>query len=236
MTAAHFLPPSPRQTLERDLVIGAHRDGSPALLPGSVRNVLVHGPRGADVSELADVLVGRWLERDVHVLVVAVAGRQPNLVGCDDVIVVEGAYPTGQALTTLFRRVRVVVLDLSRVDVDVARAQLGRLPSVVTWVRRSSRMQLAVVLDEAHLLLGSGGALVGAFGVADSGYAFATDRPDRLEWAAVPQVDVVLTARGPGHDGKRREPLMTCQGGPSVPFGPVRHPGTLDVSPPSAWR
>lgn len=201
---------SPLAPEPRTMKIGEFADGSDVTIPASMANILIKGESNAGKSKLAGLLVEGWTRLAYRVLIIDPEG---DYVGLGDLpgVVVLGAseLPSEKVLGTLMRWGGLsVVLDLSTLDESASRQYLSTLRGMIGRLRDACGMPHWVLLDEAHIPLGTGGTLEGAIRLRDFGFALVTYRPESLAGFDMTVFDVVLTAVA-AESGRRRRVLIS---------------------------
>ncbi len=198
--------------------LGRFEDGTPARMPASQVNVLVHGPSGAGKSYVAGLIAEGLLDLDYTVCVLDLEGDHPGLGERRGVVTVggvEGLVPPEHVVRLIRHRLASVVVDLSLEPFETRRAYARTLFAELLDRRGDSGLPHWIIVDEAHVPLGLEYTNTPDWLVPrPSGLCLVTFRPECLCEPAASAHDVGLEVRS------RETVILTRPGYPPRAFCP----------------
>jgi hypothetical protein len=175
--------------------LGTSDAGERVLVPASQVNVLISGVSGGGKSYLAGLLAERLLSLQYSICVLDPEGDHVALGRYRGVVVLGGSErPPPPAQLSMFIRHRFgsVVVDLSQLCADDKRAYLHDALDELARLRSESGLPHWIVVDEAHVPIGSDSLLPGLVANQSRGCCLITYRPDELAASVRAAIDIEL--------------------------------------------
>jgi hydroxymethylpyrimidine pyrophosphatase-like HAD family hydrolase len=168
-------------------------------LPASQINLLITGGSRSGKSYLAGLVAERLIQMGYSVCVLDAEGDHTDLGILRGVVTAGGVEPppAPEQLNRLLRhRFGSVVIDLSLMPGSEKTGYMQAALEGLHQLRADTGLPHWILLDEAHLPIGSARTLTAPFDLSDKGYCLVTYRPQELHERALQEIDAVVISSG----------------------------------------
>ena len=175
--------------------LGTFDTGGRASLPASQINLLITGGSLSGKSHLAGLVAERLIQLGYSVCVLDPEGDHTDLGILRGVMTEGGAEPppAPDQLNRLLRhRFGSVVVDLSLMPGSNKGGYMRAALQGLHQLRGETGLPHWILLDEAHVPIGSTGMATAGFDLSDKGYCLVTYRPHELDEKALREIDAVV--------------------------------------------
>jgi hydroxymethylpyrimidine pyrophosphatase-like HAD family hydrolase len=188
---------------------GTFSDGGTTSLPASQINLLIAGESRSGKSHLAGLVAERLIQLGYSVCILDPEGDHTDLGILRGVVTAGGVErpPSPDQLNRLLRhRFGSVVVDLSLMPASERAGYMRTALKGLHQLRAETGLPHWILLDEAHVPIGSAGIATAGFDLSDKGYCLVTHRPQELHERALKEIDAVVVF--PRMDLKALAPVL----------------------------